>query len=133
MSKKVNQAQALPKKKLDEYRALLLKERAALLKDLELEQDSFIYNEQGDLVDIADGAILNDLINRLSDMDADKLKMIDRALEKIAEGTYGICEGTGKPIPETRLKAVPWTPYSIEYAESLEKSKNRKYPRAPID
>lgn len=134
MSKKENQPPAaLPKKKLDEYRALLLKERVALLKDLELEQDSFIYNEQGDLVDIADGAILNELINRLSDMDAEKLKQIDRALEKIEEGTYGVCEGTGKPIPETRLKAVPWTQYSVEYAESLEKTRNKKYPRAPID
>ncbi|EHQ05056.1 MAG: TraR/DksA family transcriptional regulator [Leptonema illini] len=131
MSKKENPA--MPKKKVDEFRTILLKERAALLHDLELEQDSFIYNDQGDLVDIADSVILNDLINRLSDMDADKLKQIDRALEKIEDGSYGICEGTGKPIPEARLKAVPWTPYSIEYAESLEKTKNRKYPRAPID
>ena len=131
MSKKENPA--MPKKQVDEFRTILLKERAALLHDLELEQDSFIYNDQGDLVDIADSVILNDLINRLSDMDADKLKQIDRALEKIEDGSYGICEGTGKPIPEARLKAVPWTPYSIEYAESLEKTKNRKYPRAPID
>ncbi len=133
MSKKENQQQALPKKKLEEYRALLLKERVSLLKDLEIEQDGFIYNEQGDLVDIADGAILNELINRLSDLDAEKLKMIDRALEKIDQGTYGICEGTGKAIPEPRLRAVPWTPYSVEYAESLEKTRNKKYPRAPVD
>ena len=131
MSRKENPA--MPKKKVDEFRTILLKERATLLQDLELEQDSFIYNDQGDLVDIADSVILNDLINRLSDMDADKLKQIDRALEKIENGSYGICEGTGKPIPEERLRAVPWTPYSIEYAESLEKTKNRKYPRAPID
>lgn len=131
MSKK--ESPAMPKKKLEEFRSILLKERAALLHDLELEQDSFIYNDQGDLVDIADSVILNDLINRLSDLDAEKLKQIDRALEKIEDGTYGICEGTGKPIPEARLRAVPWTPYSIEYAESLEKNKNRKYPRAPVD
>jgi RNA polymerase-binding protein DksA len=131
MSKKENPA--LPRKKLEEFRAILLKERAALLHDLELEQDSFIYNDQGDIVDIADSVIMNDLINRLSDMDAEKLRQIDRALEKIDAGTYGFCEGTGKPIPEARLKAVPWTPYSVEYAESIEKTKNRKYPRAPVD
>lgn len=131
MSRKENPA--MPKKKLDEFRAILLKERAALLHELELEQDNFIYNDQGDLVDIADSVILNDMINRLSDMDAEKLRQIDRALEKIEDGSYGICEGTGKPIPESRLKAVPWTPYTIEYAESLEKTKNRKYPRAPVD
>ncbi len=32
---------------------------------------------------------------------------IDRALAKIVLGTYGICEGCGKPIPRDRLKALP--------------------------
>src|SRR5439155_13104879 len=32
---------------------------------------------------------------------------IDRALAKIEDGTYGICEGCGRPIPKARLKALP--------------------------
>ena len=32
---------------------------------------------------------------------------IDRALAKIANGTYGICEGCGQAIPKARLKALP--------------------------
>ena len=32
---------------------------------------------------------------------------IERALAKIALGTYGICEGCGKPIVRDRLKALP--------------------------
>lgn len=131
MAKKENPP--LPKKKLDEFRSLLLKERAELLKESELEQNDFVYNDQGDIVDIADNVILTDMINRLSDLDTDKLKQIDRALEKIEDKSYGICEGTGNPIPEARLKAVPWTIYSVEYAQSLEKNKGRKYPRAPVD
>jgi len=131
MAKK--ESSSIPTKKLDEFRAILLKERAALLRDLDAEQGTVAVSDQGDLVDIADSVIQNDILNRLSDLDAEKIKLIDRALEKIDAGSYGICEGTGKPIPEPRLKAVPWTPYSIEYAESLEKNKGRKYPRAPID
>jgi RNA polymerase-binding protein DksA len=39
---------------------------------------------------------------------------LDRALERIANGTYGICKVTGKPIGKERLKAVPHTEISIE-------------------
>lgn len=36
-----------------------------------------------------------------------KLRDVNRALKKIEEGTYGLCEKCGKPIPEERLRAVP--------------------------
>ncbi len=43
------------------------------------------------------------------------------ALKRIKEGTYGICEGTGKPIPKIRLEASPWARYCVEYASKIEK------------
>ncbi len=33
---------------------------------------------------------------------------VDRALERLAAGTFGICEECGAPIPEERLEAIPW-------------------------
>nr|WP_218644236.1 TraR/DksA C4-type zinc finger protein [Bacillus altitudinis] len=39
---------------------------------------------------------------------------IDAALKRMEDGTYGICEKTGKDIPYERLKAVPYTRYSID-------------------
>lgn len=39
---------------------------------------------------------------------------INAALERIDNGSYGICEATGKPIPKGRLDAVPHTRFSIE-------------------
>jgi DnaK suppressor protein len=123
----------MDKKKLEKYKDLLQKSRTDLLKELETEQENFMYNDQGDLVDIADAAINNELLNRLSDLDIEKLKLIDIALEKIDAGNYGICEGTGKPIPEPRLDAIPWTPYSVEYAEIMEKNKQVKKYHAGFD
>lgn len=41
------------------------------------------------------------------------IQQLDRALERIENGTYGICRATGKPIPKGRLEAVPHTRYSI--------------------
>jgi RNA polymerase-binding protein DksA len=43
-----------------------------------------------------------------NDLDRDTLEKIDRALERIEEGTYGISEVSGKPIPIERLEAVPY-------------------------
>ena len=44
------------------------------------------------------------------------------ALERIARGTYGVCEITGKPIEAERLKALPWARYSLAGQQELEKS-----------
>ena len=124
----------MDKKKIESYREKLMTAKAEILKELELEQENFIFNDQGDLVDIADVVINNELLNRLSDLDLEKLRMIDAALEKIEKGTYGVCEGTGKPIPEARLNALPWTPYTVDYAEVLEKQKKQQQVHhQPID
>jgi len=56
----------------------------------------------------------------LVDSEKKLLKEIDDALAKIEQGTYGICEGTGKPIPKARLEAQPWARYCVEYARMLE-------------
>ncbi|MGC5325638.1 TraR/DksA C4-type zinc finger protein [Brevibacillus sp. SYSU BS000544] len=41
-------------------------------------------------------------------LDREQLREIDQALERMENGTYGICTVTGKPIPEERLEALPW-------------------------
>jgi RNA polymerase-binding transcription factor DksA len=39
---------------------------------------------------------------------------IDRALEKLDDGTYGICERCGQAIPKERLKAIPWAALCVQ-------------------
>ncbi len=56
----------------------------------------------------------------LMDSERRLLVEIDDALNRIATGTYGICEGTGKPIPKARLEAQPWARYCVEYARMVE-------------
>ncbi len=57
----------------------------------------------------------------LMDGERKLLREIYAALERINEGTYGICEGTDKPIQKARLEASPWSRYCIEYATMVEK------------
>ena len=56
----------------------------------------------------------------LMDGERKLLREIDEALQRIEQGVYGICEGTGKSIPKTRLEAKPWARYSVEYARMIE-------------
>jgi len=72
-----------------------------------------------------DGA---DPIDRASDLSARNVIMaelgveeaeltaIDAALQRLCDGTYGICVLSGHPISPARLRALPWTPYAVEAA-----------------
>jgi DnaK suppressor protein len=46
------------------------------------------------------------------------LEDVDRALEKLDEGTYGICDRCGAPISEERLEARPWTSLCMSCASA---------------
>lgn len=49
------------------------------------------------------------------------IRQIDRALEKIEEGTYGICDLTGEEIPMKRLEAIPYATMTVKAQEQFEK------------
>src|SRR5688572_12068970 len=46
--------------------------------------------------------------------DQDAVYEIEEAFKRIEEGTYGVCELTGKQIPKTRLDAIPWTWFTVK-------------------
>jgi RNA polymerase-binding protein DksA len=62
----------------------------------------------------------------LMDSERRLLVEIDDALNRITAGTYGICEGTGKPITKARLEAQPWARYSVEYAKLVEQGRAKE-------
>jgi DnaK suppressor protein len=52
-----------------------------------------------------------------------RLGDVDRALQKIEEGTYGICDDTGEPIPRGRLEAVPEAIRTVEAQQRYERER----------
>src|SRR5947208_15385039 len=48
----------------------------------------------------------------------DLIQKIDRALKRIDDGTYGICEVCGKPIEKARIKALPYVDLCIKDAQA---------------
>ena len=53
--------------------------------------------------------------------DQDAIYEIEEALKRIEKNTYGVCELTGKPIPEARLEAIPWTRFTVQAQAQLER------------
>jgi DnaK suppressor protein len=50
----------------------------------------------------------------------DILRQIERALDKIEDGTYGICDITGEEIPLARLEAIPYAAMTVKAQEKFE-------------
>ena len=57
----------------------------------------------------------------IASSESERLRDVLDALDRIEKGTYGICEGSGKPIPTKRLEAFPSARYCVEYQEQMEK------------
>jgi DnaK suppressor protein len=51
-----------------------------------------------------------------------ELSRVEHALEKIDNGTYGLCDNCGKPIPPERLEALPQATLCMNCKELLEKN-----------
>ncbi len=49
----------------------------------------------------------------------DLLDKVEHAKQRMAEGTYGTCEVSGKPIPMARLEALPYATTRVEYADRV--------------
>jgi DnaK suppressor protein len=74
-----------------------------------------------DIVDRANNAYSRELLFSLSDGERITLLHIERALQRIEGGTYGVCSHCQRTIPVERLKAVPWAHYCIDCQELAEK------------
>ena len=57
----------------------------------------------------------------VSSKETNMLRQIDRALEKIEEGTYGVCDLTGEEIPMKRLEAIPYATMTVKAQEQIDK------------
>jgi RNA polymerase-binding protein DksA len=122
-----NRAKKSPyaKADLEHFRRLLLERRVRILQQVEgMEEEALKAAGQDFSVDhMADHGSDNfeqDFTLQLVESERKELYEIDRALNRIHQGGYGVCEGTGKEIKRARLEAIPYARHSIEYQRKLE-------------
>lgn len=98
---------------LDRQQARLVQLRAEVsraIKAEEVEETGIREESLGAAHESEDDAqrlSLLDLEGTLVRRNIERLPMIERALEKIRDGTYGFSDASGKPIPRDRLEAMP--------------------------
>lgn len=111
------------KKELEYFRNLLLENRKEA--EEQLDRIRTLLNEKSELGTDEKVMTLDmaDIGTDVEDQDTDYTLLertrkyiieINDALERIENGTYGICKATGKKISKKRLEAVPHTRYSID-------------------
>lgn len=61
---------------------------------------------------------LDDVLEQLDDAGRADAERIRAALQRVEEGTYGVCVTCGDDIDPRRLKAIPWTAFCVEHADS---------------
>ena len=122
----LNDDEDLSEKELAFFRAMLEEERAAVKERLSARREGMIDDERpADELDQAGRLSDQAFLLRLADKERKLLNQIEHALSKFGQGEYGYCEGTGEPISRRRLHLRPWTRYSIEYKEELERAKKQ--------
>ena len=86
------------------------------LKDLR----NFKSNDTGDSADAAFDSGSEEVASQLAELEARELNKIDRALTRLKQGNFGVCEGCQKKIPVTRLNALPFSTTCIECQREME-------------
>lgn len=128
-----NQA-GMNSRELEHFRELLLAKRRELVGDMSSMEREALRSATGSnlsnlpihMADMGTDNYEQEFTLGLVEKDRQLLREINRALAKIMDGTFGICEGTGKPITKARLEAQPWARYSIEYARQMERGMIRR-------
>ena len=82
--------------------------RRALAGDMSLLKEMGT-SGSGDSADIAMDLTQNEVSSKLAEIESRELGRIERAIEKLKDGSFGSCENCSRKIPMARLNALPYT------------------------
>ncbi len=109
----------------------LLQLRNDILESIAAEDEDFraMINSMGakDLGDIAADDIASKKMEALNQHAANRLKSVEAALTRLRNGRYGVCLQCGAPIPEERLRAIPYAVLCIKCKSGEEGSKRKMW------
>src|SRR5438105_12741777 len=124
MTTKINRLlRPMDKKKLDSFRKRLEERQQALRRTVSRTEEDGRVADQDTAQDIADRAASSytkEFLFSQSNNERQLLQMVETALQRIREGTFGECVNCGNEINAKRLEAVPWTRYCIACQEKME-------------
>jgi DnaK suppressor protein len=113
----------MDKKKVELYRKRLLGKQEELLRAVsQSEQDGREADEEGtqDVADKAANAYTKEFLFHQSDDNRRTLQLVNEALARLKNGSYGLCVACHEEVQSKRLEAVPWARHCIECQEKQE-------------
>ena len=113
---------AQQKQRLQELKEELLQVRRGMEED-ERQRSEEERDTQLDSGDMSQEMFTREMDATIGEQVERRLKDVDRALQKIEEGTYGLCDDTGEPIPKGRLEAVPEAIRTVEAQQRYERER----------
>jgi len=116
----------LDKKAIAKFKKILLKDREEIVGEVKQIVESSKEMGQDGIQDIGDEAanIYNkQVLLSLNENERMRLQEVDESLDRIENGTYGICEECGGPISLKRLEVRPVAKYCVPCLTKLEKGK----------
>ena len=107
---------------LDYFRSLILERRQEAVEDIDRMKMQLADSRQAEndsaysshMADAGTDSMEREILYLMIARQQKYIGYLDRALNRIANRSYGICKVTGKPISKERLEAVPHTEISIE-------------------
>lgn len=126
----------LTKKQLEHFKEKLLDEKKRVLEEMDELQSSNLKQSISDasgensrysyhLGDVASLSYGREFSMGLAERQQKYLEQVDEALQRIEDGSYGICKVTGEPIAVERLDEVPVAKYSVRGKEIMERRKRQ--------
>ena len=97
----------------------MLQDRSEVLKNI-TNRDGIQIERASDTLDEIQNAALRDLAVRHLDLEAQRLRAIEKALQRIRDGVYGICEECEEEINPKRLHALPWAALCVRCQQEEE-------------
>jgi len=110
----------MDKKKVEYYKKRLLARQEELLRAVtQSEQDGRQADEEAtqDIADKAANSYTKEFLFHQSDENRRMLQLVNEALERMKDGTYGQCVACEEEVQQKRLDAVPWARHCIECQE----------------
>ena len=107
------------KKRLLELRAQVMQTIAGSKKEVTAPDEAKGYSQHS--ADEGTDDFVKQINLEVTNKEFGLLRQIDRALEKIEEGNYGICDITEEEIPIKRLEAIPYATMTVKAQEKFEK------------
>jgi len=111
--------------KISQFKDMLLEMRDDLLQEIAGNVKMEIGHLQeaiADMYDLADDERERQFSILLCERDREKLLQIDEALERIEDGSYGICEECGCKISEKRLQVMPFARHCVPCKNNIERN-----------